>query len=154
MIGRMTINHFSQFGTSESAKEHPKKDSSRTRAILVIAGINAKTPESVDSGVFRANPYNQMGNGSGLGCIGSPQATRRRMIFTLRCPLQVRCGRSSSRPSLPSGGVPGELPAERFRRMLASGEAGSMAGVARIVGCTRAYVSKVLRASPTGAPRG
>lgn len=71
VIGRITYNHFPP---SDGVGDGPGGSSdghSRTRTILVIARFNAKTPESVDSGALRANPYNQSGSGSGLACIGS-----------------------------------------------------------------------------------
>ncbi len=61
-------------GPSEGPEGAASADSEglfRTSPLWVITRIQAKAPESGDSGALRAIPYNRMRNGSGMDVIGS-----------------------------------------------------------------------------------
>jgi hypothetical protein len=71
VIGRLTHNHLPPSGGAESGLASCTEGRFRTSGILVMTRINAKAPESGDSGAFRANSHNQVRSGSGMDCIGS-----------------------------------------------------------------------------------
>ena len=86
---------------------------------------------------------------------GSAVTSQRRMRWALRCPMRVRFGRTYPPPAVRRAARPRECPAERverFRRMIESGEVRNRAELARRLGCSRAWISKVLGRAAVEAP--
>jgi len=145
-------------GTVGDAEDGSHEGLCRTKDVLVIARISNKAAESVDSTALSAKSHNQSANGSELGYFGSPGPSHPRMSFSLCFPLRVRCGRVSTRSEVvrwagPAMESPGER-AERFRAMMASGQFKSQADLARHLGCSQVWVSKVLRRGSDRGPQG
>ncbi len=79
------------------------------------------------------------------------------MIFSLQFPLLIRCGRSRPRPAAPAAVGPQESPAERaerFRRLLESGKYRSQSELAKALGCSQPWISKVLAKASERGPQG
>lgn len=120
----------------------------RTFPVLVIIRINAKAPESGDSGALRGKSHNQMEIGSGLKDFGSPQNSHRRILVSLQFVPVVQLGNRRSPSSAPPKAVPKESPAERavrFRELLNSERYRSQSELAKALGCSQPWISKALR---------
>ncbi|OPZ56975.1 MAG: hypothetical protein BWY88_01281 [Synergistetes bacterium ADurb.Bin520] len=132
----------------EGAESPDSEGLFRTSALWVITRINAKAPESGDSGALRAIPYNLSAESSGMGFCGSPASRHRRMSLAVGQVVVLGCWEPPSRPAVRPGGRGSESPEarrERFRKLLESGRYRSQSELAAALGCTQPWISRVLR---------
>ena len=146
----MTYNHLPASSDTGACVEGSFGGQCRTRGILVIARINAKAPESGDSGASGRKSHNQREFGSGLRELGSPAGAHGRMRVSLQFPVMMEFGNGRCTSSTPPQATPKESPADRaarFRELLNSGKYRSQSELARALGCSQPWISKALRKS-------
>jgi hypothetical protein len=148
-IGRIDYNLMGPADGLDGAPDGVRPGVIRTRDILVITRLKCRPAESGDSAGHSAKSHNQNDAGSGIGFFGSAPASPSRTLATLRFPLYVPIGRRRSRPAERRDVTePRETPEERrerFQRLMDSGRYASQQQLADELGCSQAWVSKVLR---------
>ena len=172
VIGGISVNRSDPSSEEDAGQERRSGLRIRTRRLLVHIALKAKTPESGDSGASAGKRVNHTGSGSDFGCTGSARNGRIRICAVVKawCDLDVSRwsdglelhvgeppdeGRDEDRDEVPVVRIPRSEStddrARRYMRMLVSGEVSNRAELARHLGVSRSYITKVLRRLPGAA---
>ena len=167
LIGGIGVNRIEPESEEDGEEERSSGLRIRTRRLSVNIHLKAKTPESRDSGGCAGVSVNRSLSGSYSIRTGSVPKGQIRVSATVKAWGDLDASRWSDGFELCLGEPPEErrdedvvvrIPrvetveerAVRYMSMLTSGVVGSRAELARRIGVSRSYITKVMRRLPAG----